>query len=114
MANGEQPRVVDKYKIEYLMNEFKEENDEDARCYGYVHFMANYVVHTMGRKNLIYALKTKRSLTMFDHLTISDEAWTITMLVNNDECWIHEFESRKMLPTATSDNLGHDDATHYK
>ena len=48
---------------------------------------------------------------MFNHHTISDEAWTITMLVNNEECWIHEFESRKKHPTAPSDNPSHDDAT---
>ena len=114
MANGEQPRVVDKYKIEYLMNVFKEENDEDARCYGYVHFMANYVVHTMGRKNLIYALKKNKNSTMFDHLTISDEAWIITMLVNNEDCWIHEFESRKIHPTAPTNNQRHDDETQNK
>ena len=78
--------MLKKYLVEYLLDNFQDGEYKNALYYVYVHFMANYVVHTMGKKNLIYALKTNRSSTLFNHLTISDEAWTITMLVNNGEC----------------------------
>jgi len=61
----------------------------------YIRFIEGFVVPLLGLRKVTKFFKTHTNKSIFDMMDESDEAWAISVLRNNEEMWIHEYNKKK-------------------